>query len=37
MEPGQSSAQFDAYLANLSRLKAMEVAGCEGHITKDEI
>ncbi|CAE1328542.1 unnamed protein product [Acanthosepion pharaonis] len=36
-EPGLSSAQFDAYLANFPCLSAAEVARCEGPITESEI
>ena len=36
-EPGLSSAQFDAYLADFPRLEATEAAGCEGPITEVEI
>ena len=36
-EPGLSSAQFDAYLADFPRLSATEAAGCEGLIKEEEI
>ena len=36
-EPGLSSAQFDAYLADFPRLSATEAAGCEGRIKEEEI
>lgn len=32
-----SLTQFDNYLVNFPHLEATEVAGCEGHITEDEI
>ncbi|CAE1178594.1 unnamed protein product [Acanthosepion pharaonis] len=36
-EPGLSSAQFDAYLADFPCLEAAEAARCEGPITESEI
>ena len=36
-EPGLSSAQFDAYLADFPRLSATEAAGCERRIKEEEI
>ena len=35
-EPGLSSAQFDTYLANFSRLSVTEAAGCEGRKKEEE-
>ena len=36
-DPGLSCATFDTYLADFSRLTAMETAGCERRKTEEEV